>query len=63
MTTHQPLEHHDYCLPRPGESDPRIESYTHNITDHTGNRIVRVASLTRCVECGCMTVDGKAIAS
>ncbi len=44
------LDHAEYCLPRPGNDLPRVETFPYSRDDG------RVARITRCVECGVQTV-------
>ncbi len=53
LTTKQPdaLRHEDFCLPRPGLSEPRTESFPYYADDEKGrSRITH--HITRCLECG-----------
>ena len=45
------LHHEEFCLPRPGESKPRLEGYV-AYRDGEGGRSVPTAFVTRCLECG-----------
>ena len=40
------IKHAEFCLPRPENTEPRLERYTHRHEDGT------VTSVERCVECG-----------
>ncbi len=55
MTT---IEHATFCLPRPGATEPRIESFT--LTRYADDGITAVAfpRVTRCIECGEQVVVG-----
>ena len=46
------VRHEDFCLPRPGESKPRIESYVHMGDDPASGRSAPTHDVTRCLECG-----------
>lgn len=52
------LEHESWCGPRPGNDEPRIESYTLPRYDQTGVVVTSYARVTRCVECGVQEVAG-----
>lgn len=45
------LEHEEFCLPQPGESEPRTERYTQNREGRNGEVLARVL-VDRCIECG-----------
>lgn len=51
------VRHEDFCLPRPGEEGPRVESYPYLADDPATNRSRVVARVTRCVECGATTYE------
>ena len=51
------LKHEDFCLPRPGETEPRTETYTATRSDSAGQVTSRPV-VHRCVECGAQTVSG-----
>ncbi|MDP9459580.1 MAG: hypothetical protein M3Q22_04750 [Actinomycetota bacterium] len=57
MTT-TTLEHSAYCLPRPGEDGPRVESYGVATYNRDGTAQVGSMRVVRCVECGNATYDG-----
>jgi hypothetical protein len=46
------IRHEDFCLPRPGLDEPRIESYPYLGDDPETGRSRPVAQVTRCMECG-----------
>lgn len=46
------VRHEDFCLPRPGEQKPRIESYVHMGDDPASGRSAPTHDVTRCLECG-----------
>lgn len=52
------LFHERFCLPRPGETAPRIETYTAERTGSDGVTVLSRPLVTRCIECGAETVDG-----
>jgi hypothetical protein len=49
--------HTDFCRPRPGEEQPRIERYRVPWYGNNGDRVGSV-QVQRCVECGNATYDG-----
>ncbi len=51
------VDHADFCQPRPGETEPRIESYLAERTNEAGFVIAR-PRVVRCMECGNQTVTG-----
>ncbi len=58
MTTSTTILHQQFCLPRPGEDEPRIESYQAERTGPDGLTVTARPTITRCLECGSMTIDG-----
>jgi len=52
------LQHERFCLPRPGETEVRTESYT-GYRDVDGRSIP--IPVTRCMECAAMVVDGQPV--
>jgi len=52
------VEHEPFCLPRPGELEPRMESYRLPRYADNGATVVGHAVIQRCVECGAQTVRG-----
>lgn len=58
IATPDMLEHQPYCLPRPGESVRRMESYAVPRYGSDGIAVIGSALVVRCVECGNRTVDG-----
>lgn len=46
------VRHEDFCMPRPGETKPRIESYVHMGDDPKTGRSAPTHDVTRCLECG-----------
>jgi len=56
-TAARQLEHEKFCMPRPGETEPRIESFTAERTDPAG-RVTSRPTVTRCCECGSQVVEG-----
>lgn len=57
MTTTDNLQHEPYCLPQPGETEPRIESYRAERSDDMG-RVISRPRVTRCIECAAQIVEG-----
>lgn len=51
------IAHEEFCLPRPDEDGPRIESYSATGDDVNGRP--RTLNVTRCVECGAATYRPK----
>lgn len=51
------ITHAPYCLPRPGESGPRIESFRAERTNDVGQVVAR-PRVVRCVECAEQIVQG-----
>lgn len=49
------VRHEEFCLPRPGSDEPRIESYLHYEDDPRGGRSTPTYRITRCIECGAQT--------
>ncbi len=45
------VRHEEFCLPRPGEQEPRIEGFM-SYEDDPAGRSRPVAFVTRCIECG-----------
>lgn len=54
------LNHEPYCLPRPGETEPRIDTFRSERTNDTGHVIAR-PHVQRCLECAAQTVDGQPV--
>ncbi len=46
------LEHEPFCLPRPGNAEPRTERYTLNRTALDGVTVTGRTVVHRCQECG-----------
>jgi hypothetical protein len=46
------LRHEEFCLPRPGEKEPRIEGFLAYEDDAVSGRSRVSAFVTRCLECG-----------
>lgn len=46
------VRHEEFCLPRPGETKPRVESYVHMGDDPASGRSAPTHDVTRCLECG-----------
>lgn len=53
------IRHEEFCLPRPGEDGPRVESYSYLGDDLKSGRSRPVAQVTRCIECGATYYDHK----
>jgi len=51
------LRHEEFCLPRPGSDEPRVESYPYLDDDVATGRSRPVAVVTRCIECGATQYD------
>jgi len=51
------IRHEEFCLPRPGEDGPRVESYSYLEDDLKSGRSRPVAQVTRCIECGATQYD------
>jgi len=57
------IQHEKFCLPRPGEAEPRTETYTADrYSEDDGITVVGLATVSRCIECGARTVDGQPVA-
>jgi hypothetical protein len=50
------IQHAAFCLPRVGETEPRIETYRAERTDGNGVVVAR-PRIERCIECGEQTVS------
>ena len=61
MTSPSTLRHELFCLPRPGESEVRTESYNAPRYAPDGVTTVSVARVHRCMECAAQTVDGQPV--
>ena len=48
-------------MPRPGEVEARMESYTSPRFGQDGVSVVGHAVVNRCMECGNRTVDGRLV--
>jgi hypothetical protein len=46
------IRHEEFCLPRPGSSAPRIESYVYMDDDPKSGRSRPTHDVFRCIECG-----------
>ncbi len=63
MPTTKPIPHADqiqhatWCIPQPGEAEPRVESYLATREDEYG-RVVSRPRVTRCQECAEQVVIG-----
>ncbi len=58
MTTATALKHEEFCLPRPGEAEPRVESWRAQKTGPDGVTPAGFVLVVRCTECGSATYDG-----
>lgn len=59
-TTPPAFRHEDFCLPRPGEDAPRIETYRVPIYDGgAGVYPTGSTEVCRCIECGAATYNGE----
>jgi len=56
MTTQ--LRHEPFCLPRPGNAEPRVETFHAERWNDAGTVVVSRPVVTRCVECGTQEVEG-----
>jgi len=54
-TTTPKVRHEEFCLPRPGSDEPRIESFFFYEDDPKGGRSKATHLITRCIECGAQT--------
>lgn len=52
------LEHKKFCLPRPDEDAPRIETYPLPRYKQDGITLDHKVTVVRCTECGVATYDG-----
>ena len=46
------VRHEEFCLPRPGQAEPRIEVYPHYEDHPKSGRAYQTHTVTRCIECG-----------
>jgi hypothetical protein len=53
------LKHAEFCLPRPGLDEPRIEQYPAPKYAPDGITPAGSVTVTRCLECGEATYDGQ----
>jgi hypothetical protein len=58
MTLTINLRHAEFCLPRPGLDQPRVEQYRAPKTAPDGITPAGGVSVVRCLECGNATYDG-----
>lgn len=58
MTIAVELKHEYFCLPRPGNIEPRIEQYRQTVIAEDGITPVRSVLVTRCIECAAASYDG-----
>lgn len=54
-TTAPKIRHEEFCLPRPGMDEPRIESYVHTDDDPKTGLSRPTHDVSRCLECGAAT--------
>ena len=54
-TTKDTVRHEDFCLPRPGATEPRLERYVHLGDDPKSGRSLPTHDVIRCLECGAAT--------
>lgn len=59
MTATDALEHAEWCRPRTGLDEPRIERYTVPRYDADGKRVLEVVAVVRCQECAAATYNGQ----
>ncbi len=50
--------HEPFCLPRPGEEEPRMEGYRLPRYADDGTTVVGHATIQRCIECAAQVVIG-----
>ncbi len=55
------VEHEPFCLPRPGELEPRVEEFSVGVSDASGAPLGS-RHVVRCQECGSQAVDGRRVA-
>ena len=53
------LKHAEYCMPRPGESELRIEKWDQPIYGPEGVHAIGTVAVVRCIECSAASYDGK----
>ena len=58
MTTTAAIEHERFCLPQPGEDEPRTETFRAERTGPDGVTVTSRPTVTRCLECAAQTVSG-----
>ncbi len=58
-TTPPAFRHEDFCLPRPGEDEHRIERYAVPTYPADGVYPNGSVAVVRCVECGAATYNGE----
>ncbi len=46
------LRHEEFCLPRPDETAPRIETFPYLQDNPATGRSTKTHTVTRCLECG-----------
>jgi hypothetical protein len=51
------IRHEEFCLPRPGEKEPRVEGFVAYADDAQTGRSRPAAFVSRCLECGAAVYD------
>ncbi len=46
------VRHEEFCLPRPEEIEPRLETFPYLQDNPTTGRSTKTHTVTRCLECG-----------
>jgi len=57
-TTTNAVKHEPFCLPRPGETEPRMETFLTTRYDPDGVTVIARLRCTRCQECGAQEIRG-----
>lgn len=52
------IKHAYFCLPRPGLTEPRLESFHRDRTGDDGTTVIARPRVTRCLECAEQFVEG-----
>ena len=58
-TTPPSFKHEEFCLPRPGEDGPRMETYRQPKYAADGITQAGTVEVCRCIECGAACYDGR----